>query len=80
MKILILLLLASCAAVNPFAYNGVMTPSECRAQCASRAYPMIEVRDGFCVCDTRNCMRSRNHGGCEQLPSVPGASAPTTQM
>jgi len=74
------LLLVGCATTNPYAYSGVMTPAECRAECASRAYPMIEVRDGACICETRQCQRPKHRGGCEQLPQAPGAVAPATQM
>lgn len=81
MKTLILaLLLSGCAAVNPYAYSGVMTPAECRSQCASYALPPIGVQDGVCVCDTSRCQRPKHRGGCEQLPTKPGAQAPSTQM
>mgnify|MGYP001560368288 CR=1 FL=1 len=78
--ILAVLLLSSCAALNPYAYSGVMTMAECRSQCASRAYPPIGVQNGNCICDTSHCLRAKRHGGCEQLPMAPGSAKPSTQM
>jgi len=53
---------------NPYSYSGVMTMAECRAQCASYAYPVIGVIDGNCQCDNRHCLSSI---GCEPLAPPP---------
>lgn len=63
-----LLALCGCATVNPYAYSGVMTPAECRADCAGYGYPMLRVQNGGCECDTSKCFSSV---GCEQLPPSP---------
>lgn len=82
MRILItaVFLMVGCAT-SKYAYSGVATKPECEAICASYGYPLIGLSsDGGCVCNTLACQRPKHLGGCEKLPSMPNATAPSTQM
>ncbi len=76
MKYLLLFVRAGCATLP----RGIESKAECESQCGSYGYPILKFEGGHCECETRQCVRPKHHGGCEQLAPAPAAARPDTQM